>query len=230
MKKARKCEVKFLPDNPVGQTDESLESERNALQEETKKRHPNKALIDSKMEVTFSLRRKEIVDEEPLVADVMERWPGLFLEEQFFRITRVDLKKTFLSSLDAHSLQLMKLYRSRSGKDMRILLDHFDEQTTDVLAHRKSTILRGLPFFVKEKSDGFLKKCLNTDPEEFCVKGVQLGILTVVEDDVGTVCSSPMTIRISLVIEERIVLDDVFMNIGTQCSARVQAVKNNLLR
>jgi len=78
----KRCEVNFLPDNPVGQTNDSLESERNALQEETKKRHPNNALIDSKMEVTFSLRRKEIVDEEPLVADVMERWPGLFLQEQ----------------------------------------------------------------------------------------------------------------------------------------------------
>lgn len=270
IKKAKRYEVNFLPDNPVGQTDKSLESERNALQEETKKILPNKALIDSKMEVTFALRRKEIVDEEPLVADVMKRWPGLFLQEQicaeFFRVTRVELKKTFLSSLDAHSSQLIKLYRSRSGtlgKDIRILLDNFDEQTTDVLAHR-STALRGLPLFVREKPDAFLKTCLNTDPEETCVKGVDLGILAVV-DDVGTRRSSPTTISIVLVIEEQIVLDDVcdlptafallfgliyslnldypkelrytfeviqkvFMNLGTQCSARVQALKNNLLK
>lgn len=98
-----------------------------------------------------------------------------------------------------------------------------------------------------------------------CVKGLELGILTVVEDDVGAVHSSPTTRSIALVIEEQIVLDDVsdlptafallfgliyalnldypkdlrytfeviqkvFMNLGTKCSARVQALKNRLLK
>lgn len=39
--------------------------------------------------------------------------------------------KTFLSSLDVHSAQLIKLYRSRSGKlekDLKVLLDCFDEK------------------------------------------------------------------------------------------------------
>lgn len=31
---------------------------------------------------TFSLRRKEIVEDEPLVAQVKERWPALFSERQ----------------------------------------------------------------------------------------------------------------------------------------------------
>lgn len=98
-----------------------------------------------------------------------------------------------------------------------------------------------------------------------CVKGLELGILTVVEDDVGAVHSSPTTRSIALVIEEQIVLDDVsdlptafallfgliyalnldypkdlrytfeviqkvFMNLGTKCSAHVQALKNRLLK
>lgn len=97
------------------------------------------------------------------------------------------------------------------------------------------------------------------------MKGVELGILTVVEDDIGTVCSSPTTLSIAVIIEERIVLDDIcdistafallfgliyalnleypkdlrytfeviqklFMNLGTQCSAWVQALKNSLLK
>lgn len=82
IKKAKKCEVNFLPDNPAGETAESLERARQALEEETLKRLPNKAFVDSKMEVTFAVRRKEIVDEEPLVADIMKRWPGLFEQEQ----------------------------------------------------------------------------------------------------------------------------------------------------
>ncbi len=40
------------------------------------------AIVDSKMELTFSLRRKEIVDEESLVANVLKQWPALFLEDQ----------------------------------------------------------------------------------------------------------------------------------------------------
>ncbi len=82
LKKAKRCEVNFLPDNPVGQTDCSLQKEKDALQEEMKKKHFSMAIVDSKMELTFSLRRKEIVDEEPLVADVLKQWPALFLEDQ----------------------------------------------------------------------------------------------------------------------------------------------------
>uniref|UniRef100_A0A1A8QA99 Si:dkey-88l16.2 n=1 Tax=Nothobranchius pienaari TaxID=704102 RepID=A0A1A8QA99_9TELE len=187
---------------------------------------------------------------------------------EFFRVTRVELMKTFLSSLDEHSAQLIKLYRSRSGKlekELKNLLDIFDEKTTDVLEYRKSTALRGLPLYLKEQSDGFLKTCLDTDPVDVAVQGMELGILTVVEDDVGTVNSFPTTRSIALIIEEQIVLDDissfptafallfgliyalnldypknlrytfeviqkVFLNLGTDCSARVQALKNSLLK
>lgn len=82
IKKAKKCEVNFLPDNPAGETAESLERVRQALEEETQKKLPNKAFVNSKMELTFAVRRKEIVDEEPLVTDIMKRWPGLFVQEQ----------------------------------------------------------------------------------------------------------------------------------------------------
>lgn len=82
LKKAKRCEVNFLPDNPLGQTDSSLQKEKEALQEELKKKRLNMAFVDSKMELTFSLRRKEIVEEEPLVADILKQWPALFLEDQ----------------------------------------------------------------------------------------------------------------------------------------------------
>ena len=105
----------------------------------------------------------------------------------------------------------------------------------------------------------------NTDSEETSVAGVQLGIVTIVEDDVGRAHSMPRTINIALVIEEKVVVEDIsdistaivllfgciyninldypkglrytfealqkiFMNLGTECSARVQALKNNLLK
>uniref|UniRef100_A0A9J7Y220 Sterile alpha motif domain-containing protein 3 n=1 Tax=Cyprinus carpio carpio TaxID=630221 RepID=A0A9J7Y220_CYPCA len=134
LKKAKRCEINFLPDNPVGQTDYSLQREKDALQEEMKKKHFSMAVVDSKMDLTFSLRRKEIVDEEPLVADVLKQWPALFLEDQvcaeFYRITQTNLKSTFLSSLDEYASKMIMLYRSRGGAyrdEMKTLLDQFDQ-------------------------------------------------------------------------------------------------------
>ena len=33
-------------------------------------------------------------------------------------------------------------------------------QTTNVVAHRKTTVLRGLPFFLRGNPDSFFKSCL----------------------------------------------------------------------
>lgn len=38
--------------------------------------------IQAMMSTTFSLRRKEIVEEEPPVADIKAKWPALFSEHQ----------------------------------------------------------------------------------------------------------------------------------------------------
>ncbi|KAI7812987.1 hypothetical protein IRJ41_013223 [Triplophysa rosa] len=217
------------------------------------------AFVDSKMELTFSLRRKEIVEEEPLVADILKQWPALFLEDQicaeFYRITQTNLKSTFFSYLDEYAPQMIKLYRVRGGAhedDMKTLLDQFDNQ---------ATALEGLPLFLREKSEHFLKTCL---PEENHTKGMKMGILTIVEDDVATIHSNTNVRCLSLVLEEHIVLDNVqdlptamallfgliyalnmnypkelkytfemiqkvFIGLDPQCSARVQSFKNKLL-
>lgn len=47
-----------------------------------KKRKVDWRQIDEMMYNTFSLWRKEIVEDEPLVAQVKERWPALFSERQ----------------------------------------------------------------------------------------------------------------------------------------------------
>ncbi|KAI7793899.1 hypothetical protein IRJ41_005945 [Triplophysa rosa] len=253
-----RCEVNFLPDNPLGQTDSSLQKEKEALQEELKKKRLNMAFVDSKMELTLSLRRKEIVEEEHLVTDILKQWPALFLEDQicaeFYRITQTNLKSTFFSYLDEYAPRMIKLYRVRGGAhedDMKTLLDQLDNQTSDVLAYRKATALKGLPLFLREKSEYFLKTCL-------------IGILTIVEDDVATIHSNTNVRCLSLVLEEHIVLDNVrdlptamallfgliyalnmnypkelkytfemiqrvFIGLDPQCSARVQSFKNKLL-
>ncbi|XP_051996463.1 uncharacterized protein LOC127653711 isoform X2 [Xyrauchen texanus] len=157
-KKPRRSEINFLPDNPVGLDDAALENEREHLELEVKKRNMDITLLNTKMETTFPLRRKEIVNEQPLVSVIKERWPGLFLQEQlcaeFQRITCVDLKTAFMTSLNKHSNALIKMYQAKSkdlADEMKIILDHFDEQTTNILSHRYTTALRGLPLYLRER-------------------------------------------------------------------------------
>uniref|UniRef100_A0A673JYL1 PB1 domain-containing protein n=1 Tax=Sinocyclocheilus rhinocerous TaxID=307959 RepID=A0A673JYL1_9TELE len=92
-KKPRRSEINFLPDNPVGLEDAALEHEREQLELEVKKRNMDMTILNTKMETTFPLRRKEIVNEQPLVSGIKERWPGLFLEDQVSYILGVKLGK-----------------------------------------------------------------------------------------------------------------------------------------
>ena len=80
-KKAKKAEVNFLPDFPEGRTQNVLEEERLAIIEEMKKKKADMKKVNEFMVSTFSLRRKQIV-EEPPVAEVKTKWPALFTEQQ----------------------------------------------------------------------------------------------------------------------------------------------------
>ncbi|KAL6456390.1 hypothetical protein MHYP_G00349340 [Metynnis hypsauchen] len=146
-------------------------------------------LISKKMDLTFSLRRKEIVKLEPMVLEIQERWPALFLEEQiceeFCRVTTKDLLGNFRAASDRYAPRLLKLYRARKGafsQDMDNLLEKLDEQTSNIELHRRRTSLEGLSMFVHENSRKLSLTCLVTDPEDRQTKGVKMGILTVLND------------------------------------------------
>lgn len=85
LKRAKRGEINHVPDHPENQNDDSLEEERLALVEEFRKKNKNVAFIRQKMELTFSLRRREIVDLQPMVSEVLERWPALFCEAEVSR-------------------------------------------------------------------------------------------------------------------------------------------------
>lgn len=82
LKRPKRFEVNYLPDVPEGQNEDSLEAARNLLVEEMKKRNPSGTVIASNMDFTFSLRRRELVETEPPLKTVKERWPALFTERQ----------------------------------------------------------------------------------------------------------------------------------------------------
>ncbi|KAG9277981.1 hypothetical protein AMEX_G5761 [Astyanax mexicanus] len=214
LKKAKRGEVNHVPDHPEN-FNYSLEDQRCVLVDAMKKKEKDMELIRQKMDLTFSLRRKEIVEVEPMVLEVQERWPALFLEEQiceeFFRVTTKDLLGTFRAALDKYSPQLLKLYRARKGsfcQDMDTLFEKLDEQTSDLALHRKRTALEGLPIFVRENSKKLFPTCLVTETEAEQTKGVKMGVLTVLDDD-DAPSLMPTVASIAIVLEEAIVLTDV---------------------
>ncbi|KAJ8366206.1 hypothetical protein SKAU_G00150370 [Synaphobranchus kaupii] len=270
LKRAKRGEINHVPDHPDNHTDDSLEEERLALVEEFKKRNKNVALIKQQMELTFSLRRKEIVDLEPMVSEVRERWPALFCEaeirEEFHRITNKNLIDDFRAAINQHTPGLHRLYRARRTAfppAMDQLLNRLDEETSDITAHRQTAALKGLPLYLRDSHEKLFRNCLDTDPEEEQTKGLIVGILTVLEDDDS---SAPARImNIAVILEEDIVLQDlpdlptafaflfgliyslnlqypkelrytfetiqkVFMELGTDLSARVRSLKNKLLQ
>ena len=78
IKKPRRAEVNFLPLHLDGETDETLEEERESL---LNYKQLSKQVINEKMTKTFSLRRKVIVRSPPVV-EVIQKWPVLFETDQ----------------------------------------------------------------------------------------------------------------------------------------------------
>lgn len=82
LKRPKRGEIKHCPDHPNDQDEASLEEQRLLLVEASKKARVDESLIKAKMDMTFSLRRKEVVDKQPMVAELKDRWPALFFKDQ----------------------------------------------------------------------------------------------------------------------------------------------------
>lgn len=214
LKKPKRGEVNRIPDHPEHHDDSSLEEERVALVEEMKKKKKNMTLIRHKMDLTFSLRRREVVEGQPMVSEVQERWPALLsieeISEEFHRITSKDLLGTFSASLEKYVHPLLKLYRARKGAfgpRMEDLLETLDNHTLDIVSQRKQVALRGLPIFVRDDPATFFLKCLDTDHEQRVLRGVSVGLLAVAEDDDAT--TTPTVRDVAVVLEGAVVLHDL---------------------
>ncbi|CAL9684749.1 unnamed protein product [Knipowitschia caucasica] len=81
-KKPKRSETNFLPNFPTGETKESLETKRECLQQQAKRRFPDSSEVKKMMDVTFPFRRQEIVEEQPPVSSMLKRWPVLFTINQ----------------------------------------------------------------------------------------------------------------------------------------------------
>ncbi|XP_065131505.1 uncharacterized protein [Paramisgurnus dabryanus] len=239
VKKPRRCETNFLPDLPQGKDRESLEKEREQMAVEMTKRTPDITIVDAAMSSTYSLRRQEVVDEEPPVSQMKIRWPAIFTERQiskeFTRLVSKDLSKSFLEGLDGHLSKLIQLFRSKRYEDvpeMTSILESLDKNPSD--------------------------------RDEDVIKGMVIGILVVVENVMEPL--PEFYNDVALVIEEEVVmrhLSDIpnaflnlmglvyalnldypkelkftfeviqrlFIGVGSEsCTARVHSLKSKLLR
>ncbi|KAA0710011.1 hypothetical protein E1301_Tti018248 [Triplophysa tibetana] len=223
VKKPRRCETNFLPNLPQGKDRESLDKEREQIVVEMTKRTPDITFVDAAMSSTYSLRRQEVIEDEPPVSQMKVQWPALFTERQiskeFTRLVSKDLSKSFFEGLDGHLSKLIQLFRSKRYEDI-------PEMTS---------ILESLD---KDPCDG----------EEDVIKGVVIGILValVIEEQVimhhlsdipnaflnlmGLVYALNLNYPKELKFTSE-VIQHLFIGLGSDsCTARVHSLKSKLLR
>ncbi|XP_077071808.1 sterile alpha motif domain-containing protein 3-like [Siphateles boraxobius] len=209
LKKPKRAEINFLPDFPTGLDEAALEGERMWLEEELRKKNVNLTQVDDKMDLTFSLRGREVISDQPPVTTIRLRWPALFLEQQvyaeFKRITGVELNLTFHKSLEVNAKGLIAMYRSRRGDnedELKAVLTSLDEQTTDIPMHRRSAALRGLQFYLRENIT-LVKTIQRGDDVERQTRGMQIGLLETGIDAGGL----DSVVDVAVVVEEEVLLN-----------------------
>lgn len=183
--------------------------------EEMRKRNPSDTVIKAKMDQTFPIRRREIVNSAPPVKDVKAHWPALFTEKQvnaeFNRITTTNLEGDFLEALDRYTPQLIKIFRSKKGSagdKLRMIVQHMDSSINDITKLR-TLVLQGISVLLGEDSSNFYLSCLNSEKDNSDRwRDVDVAILIVTEDGPTTSDNlhlNPLTA--SIILEGGIVMD-----------------------
>ncbi|XP_072561790.1 uncharacterized protein [Paramormyrops kingsleyae] len=217
IKRARRAEVNFLPNFPKGQNQASLEEMRLDILHEVEKSEKNLLLIDKLMQVTFSLRRQEIVQENPMLKNFLVKWPALQIESQvcaeFHRITNTNLRNQFYAELDRHTPQLFALYRqkaSHTGKVSEVLRDIlriYDREDMHDINIKHTVVLRALAVYLREDDPQFFKTWNVEESDEPDITGTPLALVMEVTENTGPVCFNPA--RTAVVVEDEFVLSNI---------------------
>ncbi|CAL9702044.1 unnamed protein product [Knipowitschia caucasica] len=191
VKKPKKAEVNYLPPHIQGETSVTLERERQELLLERTKRDSH--VTAQKMDRTFSLRRQEVLCEEPLVKDFLGRWPALFnasqINEEFKRITTVRLESTFMAQLDHCISKLMEIGSDRGGatgqKIRKIRECLLQSKNVEVDARREAAI-RALIVYLHEKEEDLFAHFDSTDDYEVGFHRLTMSIAIIGEESSAT--------------------------------------------
>ncbi|XP_076733661.1 uncharacterized protein LOC143413978 [Maylandia zebra] len=106
---------------------------------------------------------QEVVNQAPKINDLKERWPALFdavqINQEFRRITTVNLETTFMAKLDQYSQKIMSLLSSRGGAaKMRIRRIQNMLLEDDSVERRREVAIRGLVVYLREKEEDLFKE------------------------------------------------------------------------
>ncbi|KAL2091655.1 hypothetical protein ACEWY4_013918 [Coilia grayii] len=187
VKKAKRAEVNFCPVYPSTETEDSMEAMRMALLLDVKKRN-NRENVKVKMERTFAHRRHEVVRDAPSVETLMARWPALFevceINAEFKRITTVPLQSKFLSQLDLHSDNLIRLFQKRGGQlgeRLRAIVAELADCDVD---GGRECIIKGLCIYMGEDPENLIHEYVGMDEVavDEAVEGITVGICVLKED------------------------------------------------
>lgn len=213
IKKAKKGELNYLPNFPEGFSQAALEDARKDLVDEMRKRTPNGPLVKQKMDLTFALRRKEVVESEPAISQMVDRWPALFTEDQvcleFNRIVGKNLKQEFYESIDRHSPRLVEIFRSKRGNVGQLLTQLSQQTRTAEPTDIRTLVLRGLPVILGDSPTDFYKAGFDSDDDD-SFRNIDIGILLVEHE--GAVPSSSLHLSpasLKIVIEGEVVMDNI---------------------
>ncbi|XP_026053336.1 uncharacterized protein LOC113039609 isoform X2 [Carassius auratus] len=216
LKRPKRSEVNYLPEHPEGQNEVSLEAVRQLLVEEMRKVNPSGTFIASKMDLTFSMRRHEIVDAETPVKTLMERWPALFTERQVFaefnRIVTTDLQSNFYGAVDRYTPRFVTIFKSKKGTVGEKLNELMQQMNTgkeaDVTAMR-TLVLRGLPILLGDDASNFYNTCNACDVDGW--PQVSVGVLTVIDEEEPLIPNKLYLDPVStaVIVEGGIVLDNL---------------------
>ncbi|XP_030266756.1 uncharacterized protein LOC115578038 [Sparus aurata] len=215
VKKSKKGEVNYCPDPPEGECPENMEEKRQIMEAEMKKRDPDQQLLENLMVATFSQRRMEIIGDQPLITEVISRWPALFHERQivaeFRRIITLDLLESFIDGLDGLVPRLLEAYKAATkyGKkqSLKNVLDCLVRDDTN--ERRRAAALLGLPFYIiGEDPSNVIRMCdANAENLDDAMKGMQLGILIGYEGEQRAIPND--IFNVAVVVEETIVVHNI---------------------
>ncbi|XP_056609966.1 uncharacterized protein LOC130426962 [Triplophysa dalaica] len=225
IKKPRRDETNYLPNFPLGKDEISLERDREFISEEIRKRTPNTTLVSQKMDQTFPLRRKEIVEMELPVKTTLKRWPALFTEHEVFveftRITCKNLQTVFFGELDRHIPSLIKIFKSKTGTIGRTLSEILEQHEPRINVNeelckeslvtlQRTAVLRCIPVLLGDNASEFFKHFVASDDNSF-LEHIPFGILTVISEESphSSLLIHTDSVSTAIVIEGDIVMDQI---------------------
>ncbi|XP_039528737.1 uncharacterized protein LOC120479933 isoform X1 [Pimephales promelas] len=189
-----------------------MEEKRRMMEVEVLKKDLDHQQIDNLMSDTFSKRRKEIVGDQPLIGDVMARWPAMFCERQvraeFKRVVSTDLLESFLDGLDDLAPRLLEVYEAatKSAKKpaLKAILDCLKKDDTN--ERRRTAALLGLPHYLREEPSDIIRMCdAHGETLAEAMEGMQLGLLIGYEGDNQDAFPHEI-FNVAVVVEETVVL------------------------